>query len=193
MNFHIYSLMRRLIRKEMSSRYNWIATQKVTFCNIFSYMNYFPPAILSSYHFPSYLLQTKNPFLCVYILVIYFFFIFTTTYYTVFSVLYEFIPNLIPHRNRDKGNMLNVTDTYKKHDLPKNTIGSTVNCKHLMYARSNKHYKGKQNYPAGHCYRPITPYFVNKLEPHHCIHLLSSCNIFKPFSIFLVSGPKDDD
>jgi hypothetical protein len=110
----------------MSSRYNWITTQKVTFCNIFSYMNYVPPAILSSYHFPSYLLQTKNPFLCVYILVIYIF-IFITTYYTMFSVLFEFIPNLIPHRNIDKGNMLNVTDTYK-HDLPKNTIDSpTVN------------------------------------------------------------------
>jgi hypothetical protein len=61
----------------------------------------------------------------------------------MFSALFEFIPNLIPHRNGDKGNMLNVTDTYKKHDLPKNTIGSPVNCKHLMYARS-KHYKGKQ-------------------------------------------------
>jgi hypothetical protein len=35
----------------MSSRYNWITTQNVTFCNIFSYMNYFSPAILSSYHF----------------------------------------------------------------------------------------------------------------------------------------------
>lgn len=37
-----------------------------------------------------------------------------TTYYTMFSILFKFIPNVIPYKNTDKGNRLNVMDTYTK-------------------------------------------------------------------------------
>ncbi|AQK75365.1 hypothetical protein ZEAMMB73_Zm00001d018257 [Zea mays] len=76
-------------------------------------MNYFMLAMISSFHFS--FLITETIYLIFFVLHFNDMFLSScTTCYTMFSILFKCIPNVIPYKNSDKGNRLNVMDTYTK-------------------------------------------------------------------------------